>query len=219
MLQNPQQQMPSALWDLHTECPEPFEHNPCFRIFRRKLADDDKPAYYIKGVNSLEGWTLMLHDAATVLESYRRSETMLAMIKFLFANGRPFNTFFSETLITQPQLAHVRHSPTLGFHSQHYKPGLHEYKHYEQLVKEFCTLPRARAALTRGGIVWRLVMASIGSPAETIVSNGPSQEVFSYGRSLQDPEASGMMWDDELTEAEVDLICGVYKVSTGESIF
>jgi hypothetical protein len=63
--------------------------------------DDNKPAYYIKEVNSLEGWTLMLHDTATVLESYRQSETMLTMIKFLFANGRPFNTFLSETFITQ----------------------------------------------------------------------------------------------------------------------
>jgi hypothetical protein len=74
--------------------------------------------------------------------------------------------------------------PTLGFHLQHYKPGLHEYKHYEQLVKEFCTLPHVCAALTRGGIVWRLVMESIGFSAETILSKGPSQEVFSYGRLL-----------------------------------
>ena len=56
-------------------------------------------------------------------------------------------------------------------------------------------------------------MESIGAPAEEIVRNGPSQEVFTHGISIEDPLT--VLWDDELSDAEKDLMCGVYHVFTG----
>jgi hypothetical protein len=59
-------------------------------------------------------------------------------------------------------------------------------------------------------------LESFGLPAEEIVRNGPSQEVLTYGISVTNPQTSNILWDDELTEEEKDLICGVCQVFTGE---
>ena len=110
----------------------------------------------------------------------------------------------------------MRSSPTLGYYPKDYKPGLCRFRYYEQLHGEFCNLPRAYVALTRGSIIWRLALESIGVPAEEIVSNGPSQEVFSYGMCFEIHGSLSIMWDDELSNEEKDLMCGVYQVFTGE---
>jgi hypothetical protein len=159
----------------------------------------------------------MLHDAATVLECYRQFKTLADIINFLFSNGRPFHTFLPQNCIPPAPPVHVQDSPTLGYYPKNYKPSLCEYHYYKQLCQEFCMLPRARAALNRGAIIWRLALESIGAPANEIVSDGPSQQAHTYGTSIQDAKSSDvMMWDDELTEAEMDLMCGVYKVFTSK---
>jgi hypothetical protein len=217
---HPTQTIPAALCDIHPESPEPLPHNPHFHIFKRtvKLEKDARPTdvYFVQSVDLPGGMEVMLRDPATVLECYRQFTTLQTAITFLFTNGRPFYTFVSQTHIPQPQPMRMKPSPTLGFYAKDYKPGLREYRHYERIRKEFCSLPRARAALTRGGIIWRLALESIGIPAKELVKNGPSQEVFTHGISVTNPQTSNILWDDELSEEEMDLICGVCQVFTGE---
>jgi hypothetical protein len=214
------QTIPAALCDTHPETPEPLPHNPHFRIFKRsmKLEKDAKPTdvYFVQPADFSDGMEVMLRDPATILECYRQFVTLQDAITFLFMNGRPFYTFLSRNRIPQPQPMRMKPSPTLGFYAKNYEPGLREYRHYERVRKEFCSLPRARAALTRGGIIWRLALESIGVPAEEIVRNGPSQEVLTHGISVTDPQTSNILWDDDLSEEEKDLICGVCQVFTGE---
>ena len=61
-----------------------------------------------------------------------------------------------------------------------------------------------------GSIVWRLAIASVSDNA---VSMGPSQDVFSEGSFLS--SADGYLWDDTLSEDDLEVVCGVYKVCTG----
>jgi len=212
--------MPAALSDIHPDSPEQYEPNLHFRLFKRTitLRGDAGPTltYFIKAGNSPDGQIVMLHDAATVLECFRQSIALADMIRFLFLNGQPFRTFLPKNLISQPQPERVQLSPTPGHYAPKYKPGLHEYRYYEQLRKEFCSLPHAHAALERGNIIWRLAMDSIGAPAEEIICDGPSQQALTHGSHVQDPESSDQMWSDDLSEAEMDVMCGVYKVFTGE---
>ena len=42
---------------------------------------------------------------------------------------------------------------------------------------------------------------------------GPSQDVFSEGSFLS--SADGYLWDDTLSEDDLEVVCGVYKVYTG----
>jgi hypothetical protein len=220
----PNHAMPAALHNLHPESDQPIQPNSRLRILQRKVVwgDDAGPdtnseeVYFVLSPNSPDGLRVMLRDAATVLECYRRFDKLADVLDFLFMVGSPFHTFLPHDSITLPQPFRVQQSPTLGVYPQAYAPGLREYLFYEQRRKEFCSQPRARAALTRGGIIWRLALECIGAPGQEIVVNGPSREVFTHGTSLHDLQSSGTMRDDTLTEAEMDLMCGVYIVYTGE---
>ena len=210
------EKMPMALWDIHPDSHEPLQQNPHFRIRKRKVhfehLANTAQAYLISAIDSSDRWTVMLHDAATVLECHRRCSTLTDMLRFLSTNGRPFRTLSPRNLIEQPKPQRVLAAPTLGVFPPDYSPTLHDYRHYEQLRRDFCKLPRARAAVLKGGIIWRLVLDGIGAPAEQIVSDG----VFTYGTSLQDPDSSEVLCNDELTEGEMDFICGVYTLFTGK---
>ena len=52
-------------------------------------------------------------------------------------------------------------------------------------------------------------MKSICASAEAMASKGPSPQAFTHGTSIPWPDSSEMMWDDDLTESEMDLICAV----------
>ena len=212
--------MPAELFDLHQASYKPFKPSTHLHIFKRELQfkNENRPmhVYLIKQVASIDSRTVMLHDPATVKECYRQFETLAKIVAFLFLNGRPLNVLVVEQCTPPPPPMHVHPSLTLGYHSQDYKPGLPEYHYYEHVRKQFCNLPHGRAALLRGGIIWRLALESIGtSAAEVLAFNGPSQEVHQRGIPVQDPDTSVTIWDDNLTEAEMDLICGVYTVHTG----
>ena len=48
----------------------------------------------------------------------------------------------------------------------------------------------------------------------TVGAAGPSYVVFDYGMAVSWNE--GHLWDDELSNQELDIICGVYKVRSGK---
>lgn len=76
-----------------------------------------------------------------------------------------------------------------------------------------------RAALLCGGIVWRLAMDTLGYDyAVKEVLAGPSRDVVEFGGMPQYLEDGTELWDDVLSEAELDLICGVYESPTGDYI-
>jgi hypothetical protein len=213
------EKMPVALWDIHPNSPEPLERNSHFKIRKRDMHFENSTnlvsAYLISAADSSHSGIVMLDDAATVLECYRRCSTIMEIIRFLSANGRPFRTLVPQNLIEQPKPHHVLPAPTLGVFSSNYSPALRDYRYYEELRRDFCKLPRAHAGVLKGGIIWRLVWDSIGAPAEELVSDGPSEQVLTYGTSLRDPDSSDLLCDDELTEGEMNFICGVYTVFTG----
>ena len=85
-----------------------------------------------------------------------------------------------------------------------------DYTYYEETCTNFLSLPRASAALLQGGIVWRLAIKVLGDHAEDIVLNGPSDDVLKFGSKIC--YNGNEFWDDRPNEAEMDLICGVYKL-------
>ena len=74
----------------------------------------------------------------------------------------------------------------------------------------FLSLPQAHTALLQGGIVWRLAIEVLGDHAEDVVLNGPSDDVLEFGSKIC--YNGNEFWDDGLNKAEMDLICGVYKL-------
>ncbi|KAG2754258.1 hypothetical protein P692DRAFT_20721111 [Suillus brevipes Sb2] len=71
---------------------------------------------------------------------------------------------------------------------------------------------RARAALLRGGILWRLALHSLGYDHLPNALFGLSRDAVPFGQMLT---LNGEThFDDDLSEEEVDFICGTYYVYT-----
>ncbi|KAG1722613.1 hypothetical protein EDB19DRAFT_1645694 [Suillus lakei] len=91
-----------------------------------------------------------------------------------------------------------------------FRPVYTDYIVYEQHCHEFMNQPRARAALLDGGLIWCLALHSLGFDVLPSVLDGISWEVVPFGLMLS---IDGQTYfDDELSEEEVDFMCGMYHV-------
>jgi hypothetical protein len=70
-----------------------------------------------------------------------------------------------------------------------------------------------RAALMKGGIIACIARDVLSDHAETIIGLGPLDSATRYGMALQ--IGSNYYWGDDLMEEEEEILCGVYKISTG----
>ena len=105
----------------------------------------------------------------------------------------------------------------LGWRPQNHRPTVSEYNFYENLRRAFfMDRGRARAAFLKGGIIWRLAVEGSGGLLRERVLEGPSEEALVCGTMLASVNGGDSLWDDELSESNMDLICGVYKYATGE---
>lgn len=87
-----------------------------------------------------------------------------------------------------------------------------DYDAYTRERQEILNTPRGRAALLRGGIVWRLALDTM-SPDSAL--RGPSWEASVEGCGLCVKSGESIMYDDSLSQDELDIICGVYRCETG----
>ena len=157
------------------------------------------------------GWDLAVTDPLTALECTRRPWTGTnALAEGLVMRGIPFSTRIRRQVHRIP--ARWDRLIDLGWRNQGWKARQEDYKSYAVLRDEFLRKPRGRAALLKGGIVWRLAIETLGS---TAALSGPSQEVFTCGHQIILANGDAW-WDDDLTSEELDLICGKYRISTGE---
>ena len=46
----------------------------------------------------------------------------------------------------------------------------------------------------------------------------PVADIF-HGSHIEDLQTSNVLWDDQLSEEEKDLMCGVYRVFTGKEFY
>ena len=205
------------LWDLAHDSNFPLREcaNANLRVVQRNVAD--KIVYFIESRRSdivHPSWHLMLEDAATVLECFRREEATLPdIVEYLVSRGRPFSTRIPRHLIQLSQF-NPRPGPLaiLGSRTLSQPPTLVEYRYYEDLRAQFFRRPHSRAAFLRGGILWRLGLESTGRSVEALALDGPSYEALDHGNSILLSGFNEVLWDDDLSESESDLICGVYKI-------
>jgi hypothetical protein len=219
--------LPHLYWDLSpvswTPLREQLDHY--FVIRRHELEGRFVYSLAPKPDSEENGsWILTTRSSATVLQCVRAGTSILAAARHLAERGIPFNTFLLRATLkaqASPRVAVPPHLPLpphhragLGERREGYEPGTADYESYEAARDDFLRRPKARVALLRGGIVWRLVMEflQIGS-----VLVGPSDDALKHGQSLR---MDGLDYvDDDLTSDELDLICGVYQVQTGIGSF
>jgi hypothetical protein len=161
-------------------------------------------------------WQIVVKSAATALECLRHrwGSSRYSVARELLARGIQFSTVRPMPPIvinTTPRLPY-RHSPRqVG-----YVPDRHDYRQYEEcLRKYFLDEPHARAALLRGGLLWRLAKEVLGNTLDEYVLLGPSEEAQSFGTYVELSPQEREGWDDDLSEDELDFICGVVPILTG----
>ncbi|TFK46530.1 hypothetical protein OE88DRAFT_1609706, partial [Heliocybe sulcata] len=95
-----------------------------------------------------------------------------------------------------------------------YVPGEADYAFYlEERAAILHVRSIARAALMKGGILWRLTLQMLGIQAAVdVILQGPDD--YMHGMLFQGPNMPPF-WDDELSESSADYICGVYRQFTG----
>ena len=153
-----------------------------------------------------DGFYLAVEQATAAVEILRRRyPSIFEVAKHFIETGRPFRSLkrspLDRTIVPPPEqrLPHRRE----GFD---YTPAV--YEAYEARLAEFFQDHRhARAALLAGGIVWRLAMEYLG-PEDALW--GPSDSTYYAYETTS--ESGDTFVDDDLTAAEMDLICGVYYV-------
>jgi hypothetical protein len=210
---------PGSLWDLSSSSPHYLRNRskPIVQI-TLKTIKDNKALYFIESLyldssrNPL--FQLAVPHAATAVQCLWEEwgPHFEVIIRHMLQVGIPFST-----CVPGPPPNWITKSPHpivgLGYHPPGYKPDLVDYAAYENARIAFCDSEQhAHAALMQGGIAWRLVQDHL-TPDDILA--GPTAGVYHHGHPLLTSPDGHALWDDDLSEDELDLICGVYKVSTG----
>jgi hypothetical protein len=211
--------VPAVLSDLDSQNPSPLceDSNPRLSVTPKTYSDT---MYYLiqlvgpPSPNDLS-WDLMVEDPLTAIQCLREDlgPSIMDVIMTFLRTGTPFNTRIRSNK-THPALTHPRHhgKPVgLGWREKGYCGDAIDYAVYEALHTEFLAQPHACSALLKGGIIWQLARCSVKF---SVASAGPLDDVFNYGSCIKSNFDGVELWDDDLSEDELNLICGVYKVKT-----
>lgn len=189
------------------------------RKLRVRIEDINGTCYYF-----LRPWNTVKPESASMELSVTSPATLLEILRhdfgpdldsvaeFLMNRGVTFNTFIRGDPRSMTEKVNPRYRG-LGYRPPKYRPGPIDYQTYVSTRNRFLRTSRCRAALMAGGLVARIAK---GLVPYSEVFYGPSDVVFDEGWCLWNGKKSSPgYWDDMLTEHELDLICGVYKVATG----
>ncbi|KAK0230328.1 hypothetical protein IW262DRAFT_1453227 [Armillaria fumosa] len=206
--------IPRELYDLRQH--DADVHSPAAIRIQKKVLNGR--LYYIlsdRQADTSPAFTILLTSAASVVEMVRRGwgPKMIDVAKKLIERGISFQAAVQDS---RQQLETSFVAPCyslLGCRPTDYKPDRLEFATYQALCKGFLRSQRGRAALLAGGI--------LGCITQDFISNdevylGPSADVLKSGiYFVADGESTPVFWDDALTDDEIDLLCGIYKVETG----
>jgi len=129
----------------------------------------------------------------------------------LVATGIPFSTCVLD--LTAPFKPVKYHTSALDYLPFGYQPTALDFITYLDQRDTLLQCQYGRAALMKGGIIGQLAWEALGEHADTVIQHGPSDDVLQMGSAIQ--LGQDYYWDDDLVEDEEQLICGVYKISTG----
>ncbi|KAG6849548.1 hypothetical protein H0H93_007563 [Arthromyces matolae] len=160
-------------------------------------------------------WEVKLTSAPAVVGILRRQEHLdyIGLVTMLLDMGIPFQTCITGPPNVLPRPVRPRYSG-LGYRPPNYRPDAQDYAAYLSHRDNLLRGPRGRAALLHGGIISRLAKEVVQYQH---VLDGPTNEVFETGAMLRGTTGVGY-WDDALTEHEIYIICGVYKVDTDSTM-
>ena len=152
-------------------------------------------------------WSLFV-DAPTALELCRRPgiDDVESASSFLARRGSRFIIAFCPEARDRDGIQITAPRPTfLGWRPAGFRADNHDYRAYEERARDILSAPRARAAILRGGIVWRLSVELMGECLIREALQGPSEDIWRHGHEI--PQARAESWyEDGLSSYELDVI-------------
>ncbi|KZS86597.1 hypothetical protein SISNIDRAFT_420724 [Sistotremastrum niveocremeum HHB9708] len=117
----------------------------------------------------------------------------------------------SVTAIDPPSYSLPHHQEIRRYHAPDTLFSADDYASYEEHCRQLCLRPGLRAALARGGILWRIVQDYLD---KDLVLGGPSDDASIYGIRFGLPTApaasNNPLWDDYLNPEVADALCGLF---------
>ena len=150
-------------------------------------------------------WLCLISDPVTLLHIARGQwgQSKHDVATGLVRRGLPFRTL-TIAAANPPPPSHPKVDFVVSMPA--FKPRLDDFYVWEGRVRSLLRGSRGRAALMKGGIIWRIAMEVL---SEEAVLLGPSDDInVTYTLCIADINYA----DDDLTSDELELICGVYKV-------
>jgi hypothetical protein len=195
-----------AVWDLNRDNPESLFLNT--RFLGNLYRVGESFVFFSRWITT-DPWHIMVTTAGDALyicrlpQDYTREDIAVALLQ----EGIRF-----RTLAPVPDLPRSLPCPELALprRSENYVFTKRDYDAYIDQRNVILRGPRGRAALMRGGYVWRLARATVSqdSVLEGPFPDGGPTTCFENGLEF--------LWDNELSETELDLICGAYICDTSE---
>jgi len=161
-------------------------------------------------------WTIAVSDLPRALFVFRlllkHSLTPASLARMLLEEGVAFRTVLPLADVhVKLSLHDIVTIVPIQLSNYKFKPSDYEvYIHQRAMI---LSSPRGRAALLRGGIIGRLAKEHLAIESACL---GPSSSVTIHRIGFNITDNTGKMyWDDQLTEDEVNVICGLHRCYTG----
>ncbi|KZT36458.1 hypothetical protein SISSUDRAFT_1130375 [Sistotremastrum suecicum HHB10207 ss-3] len=197
-------------------------------------AGSEEPSYDVYRIsypNDKTPYDLVVFKATDAVFVYRRHhKSVFSAVMGLLEHGIPFATVIGKGMAppreplpttSAPFYVLENHSEAMQLRTEDVKFVPEDYENYKAHCARLLSRPGGRAALSHGGLIWRIAKQYIG--AESVL-NGPSTDATVYGLCwgfhVKSSSYEGQVFDDLLTFDVASALCGVvncfsYKISTG----
>ncbi|KXN93408.1 hypothetical protein AN958_00327 [Leucoagaricus sp. SymC.cos] len=205
---------PPELWDLAADNWRTIKFSD--RLSSIRTVKNDKCTLFMFDLagTATAPWSLAVYSASAALFVCRLDEKMHeeAIAIELVSNGIPFRTLQRRDTLQRAPVDRIVPSLVPWRLNDHVFDST-DWEIYRKQCRSVMSLRRARAALLRGGFVWRIGLDFMDLSE---AARGPwgIHEVSSHIFSVTD--SGGIEYiDDELTQDEYDVLCGIYRSYTG----
>jgi hypothetical protein len=199
----------------HPETYDLFQENPSAAVWNldrlRKLTLVGNLYVFNFESEATLPWMIGMTSAAVALYIVRLDPRYndYEIARCLLHRGVAFHTVRPLRSILKSPIPHTVPSST---RSPGYVFTIEDFNAYVYRRDSLLRTPRGRAALLKGGIVWRLAVEVIGVDE---CLEGPSVETLVHRRGHVFPTDNPAidLCDDDLSASELDIICGIYIYS------
>ena len=207
--------IPAALYDINQTASDIncLPHNTNISII------GEEPVYYVFVPCDVHasGFFVAVRSPATVIEVIRRiwDRDVMSIVQELLKRCIPFKLCIPGPYRSHSMPTSFPSVSSLGRRMRNSQFDEVDFLLYERLRDEFLRSPRGHLALLAGGVIARLACEVI--PFNKVY-DGPADNVEKDGMFIGKVKGGSGYYSDVLSEAEVNLVLGVYHVDTSELI-